>query len=88
MIEMTLSSRHRIRNSSPGGLRPEITGGWALTRVVFYDLIVLMIVGFIFKSGRWAFIRINTVPKENSNITYAKFYKYSASSDYKTVSVL
>ena len=22
MIEMTLSSRHRIRNSSPGGLRP------------------------------------------------------------------
>ena len=22
MIEMTLSSRHRVRNSSPGGLRP------------------------------------------------------------------
>ena len=22
MIEMTLSSRHRIRNSNPGGLRP------------------------------------------------------------------
>ena len=25
MIEMTLSSRHRIRNSSPGGLRPHNT---------------------------------------------------------------
>ena len=24
MIEMTLSSRHRIRNSSPGGLRPSM----------------------------------------------------------------
>ena len=40
MNEMTLSSRHRIRNSSPGGLRPStlplghvgsilsFTGGW------------------------------------------------------------
>ena len=29
MIEMTLSSRHRIRNSSPGGLRPTTTtDGW------------------------------------------------------------
>ena len=38
MIEMTLSSRHRIRNSSPGGLRPSTLplGQWRLPKILTF----------------------------------------------------
>ena len=41
MIELTLSSRHRIRNSSPGGLRPSTLplghGGYPQYRLSHVD---------------------------------------------------
>ena len=60
MIEMTLSSRHRIRNSSPGGLRPQhatsrpwmlptilnFTRGWG--RNIFWATLSSLLVGLLY----------------------------------------